>query len=96
MLPTADVFKQCRSLGHEWKHLGAENHGDRVCQHSRCSDCGTQREKWIARSGMLLPSRYIYPDGYSQHGEERLPQHEWRSLYVAALFPTESSNGKQK
>lgn len=87
-------FKQCRSLGHEWKHFGAELHGDRICQRSRCTDCKTTREKWISRAGFLLGTRYLYPDGYSLHGEDRLPNHEWRSLYVETLFAPTGPNDK--
>lgn len=87
MSPVPDVYKQCRSLGHEWRHIGgAELHGDRICKTSRCVDCGMTRSKWISRAGFLLGTRYVAPEGYSQHGEDRLPNHEWRSLYVETLF----------
>lgn len=88
----AVTYQQCRALGHSWKHLGRaerRDSGDRVGVMSRCSNCKTTRTKWIGRQGQLLGSVYDYPDGYSLHGEERLPNHEWRSLLVHSLFPND-------
>lgn len=92
-----EVFKQCRSLGHEWKHAtGAELHGDRVVKRSTCADCGMVREKSISRLGYLMGTRYYPPDGYARHGEERLANHEWRSMYVASLFGPPKKNGAKR
>lgn len=90
MATQSDTYKQCRSLGHEWKHFGAELHGDRICQKSKCTDCGMEREKWISRAGWLLGNRYTPPDGYARHGDDRLAPQEWRTMYVQSLF-----NGKK-
>jgi hypothetical protein len=94
-------FAECRSLGHSWKHRGKYGVDDMpadkritrpfgwstgcVGYHSRCLVCKTDRIKWITRSGEVI-SRYIHPDGYSQHGEDRLTSMEWRRTFVAVVF----------
>lgn len=52
---------------------------------STCSGCGTERMRWISRSGESL-MRYQHPDGYERHGDERLTATEWRKTYVASVF----------
>lgn len=52
---------------------------------SQCADCKTDRIKWVTRSGEVR-TRYDYPDGYSQHGEDKLTTQEWRSSFVLRLF----------
>ena len=84
------VFAQCRSLGHEWRHAsGREVHTWGVVLRSVCSDCGTERVKDITSRGELGRTRYTYPEGYSQHGDERLPLQEWRSLFVVSFMDPE-------
>lgn len=90
-MPDARDFQQCRALGHSWKHQPRkpqQDHG-RVGLVSTCPACGTRRTKWMDSKGQLWGSSYDYPEGYSQHGEERLETYEWRSLFVTSLFPTE-------
>ena len=96
---TAAEFAECRSLGHSWKHrkkIGTDDVSsgfprpfgwDTGCigYHSRCLVCKTDRVKWITRSGEVV-SRYHHPDGYSQHGEDRLSSQEWRRTFVAHVF----------
>lgn len=94
-----NVYAQCRSLGHEWKHAtGVERHAWGIVQRSVCADCGTQREKSIGRRGDLQGTRYTYPEGYSQHGDERLPLSEWRSLFVVSFLDVKEKrrNGPTK
>jgi hypothetical protein len=91
-------FAVCRSLGHDWHHLGAVAESDGysppslwgraggVGYRSVCRHCGTERIKWITRSGMLAPSTYRYPDGYSRHGEERLSTQAWRRTWIVTLL----------
>jgi hypothetical protein len=92
------AFAECRSLGHEWhkgKPLGIGDESDRFSRPygdanmvgipSHCVNCGTDRMRWIGRSGEST-TRYAYPDGYSRHGDEVLSAKEWRSTYVATLF----------
>lgn len=97
---SADDFTvaECRSLGHEW-HKGVplpvgEDHerfrrpygdADLMGIPSHCDNCGTDRMKWISRSGESV-TRYAYPDGYQRHGEDALTHKEWRASYVATLF----------
>lgn len=93
--PTA--YAQCRSLGHEWRHRGPVTEQDdnvrrplgitlgTIGLRSQCADCKTLRIKWIARSGEVF-TRYTYPDGYSQHGEDRLTSQRWRTVFVERLF----------
>ena len=92
-------FAECRSMGHAWQHarkaVGVDDdHGwsvpfggsfGMVGLPSTCTNCGTERMRWISRSGETIP-RYRHPDGYSRHGEERLSPQEWRSQYVASIF----------
>ena len=92
------TFAECRSLGHEWHKgspiaIGEDAEGFRrpygdanmVGIPSHCVNCGTDRMRWIGRSGEAV-TRYVYPDGYSRHGEEVLSAREWRQEYVATLF----------
>lgn len=97
----AMAFAECRALGHSWKHRGTFGTDDQptdkrfsrpfglstgmVGYHSRCPVCRTDRVKWITRSGEVV-SRYYHPDGYSQHGDDRLTARGWRSTFVATLF----------
>jgi len=92
-----EIFAQCRSLGHEWRHRGpvTEDHEEVRRPHgivwgtvglrSQCADCKTDRIKWITRSGEVI-TRYTYPDGYSLHGDDRLSSQQWRSQFVTRLF----------
>lgn len=54
---------------------------------SVCKQCGTERMRWISRSGEMIV-RYMHPDGYAQHGEERLSTTQWRVTYVSTIFDT--------
>lgn len=85
-MPPPLVFQQCRSLGHEWRHQDHEIHDGLIVKRSVCMDCGMERLKSISRAGYLMGTRYHAPDGYSMHGEDRLANHEWRSMYVETLF----------
>ena len=87
-------FAQCRSLGHEWRHKGVVTDNSKapygvefgtVGLRSQCADCKTDRVKWVTRSG-LVHTRYEYPEGYSQHGEERLSPQEWRTTFVVRIY----------
>ena len=92
------AFAECRSLGHEWHKqtpigLGEESDvfrrpygdADMVGIPSHCMNCGTDRMRWIGRSGESI-TRYAYPDGYSRHGDDVLSAREWRAEYVGSLF----------
>ena len=92
-------FAQCRSMGHEWKHHSAVGSDDSlehfrapfggstgmVGMPSTCNQCGTERMRWLTRSGESL-MRYHHPDGYSQHGDEKLSPLQWRRTFVAHIF----------
>lgn len=93
-------FAACRSMGHEWHHqkpIGVDDESPfrapfggttgMVGIPSTCTQCGTERMRWVTRSGESL-MRYLHPDGYSTHGEERLTAMEWRKNYVATIFET--------
>lgn len=92
-------FAECRSLGHEWRKgraIGTDDEHDTFSRPygasegmigipSSCPNCGTQKVRWITRSGESL-TRYQHPDGYSRHGDERLSSQEWRKSYVTSMF----------
>lgn len=93
-------FAECRSLGHSWRHkgtFGSDDPGPKgisrplgfvtgmVGLHSQCSVCKTSRVKWMTRSGEVI-SRYAHPDGYSQHGDDKLTSQGWRRSFVARIF----------
>lgn len=93
-------------MGHSWKHgpaIGSDTeHGWQVPfggaygmigKPSACGNCGTERMRWISRSGESH-IRYRHPDGYSRHGEERMSPQEWRREYVATIF--DSFDAKRK
>ena len=96
----AAKFAQCRSLGHEWKHKGKYGSDDPAPDgiprpfgwrtgcigiRSQCVACKMDRMKWITRSGEVM-NRYVPPEGYSMHGDERLSPQSWRRTYVATIF----------
>lgn len=92
-------FVACRSMGHEWHHgkpIGSDDPTGTfkapfggsfgmIGFPSTCAQCGTERMRWISRSGETTV-RYVHPDGYSQSGEERLTTVEWRRTYVSSVF----------
>lgn len=90
-------FAECRSLGHQWHHAGrvsdSDSDGTRLLNRpsyfgmigfrSVCSGCGTERIKWVTRSGVLDKSpEYRYPDGYQTHGDDRQSLSEWRQEFI--------------
>lgn len=87
------TYAVCRSLGHAWQHLGyADNANGRGWTTgafgyvSSCS-CGTRRTRYYTRSGDRAGSpRYEYPDGYSQHGDDRLTLKEWRHTWITSVL----------
>jgi hypothetical protein len=92
-------WAQCRSMGHEWKHQGRitdetdPGHQPPVGMQygsagfrSVCTECGTERVRWISRSGLLGPMRYNHPDGYSRTGDAKLTGQEWRKTWLVKLL----------
>jgi hypothetical protein len=91
-------YAVCRSLGHEWQHIGRVSddvdergrsfaaRGGMVGFRSVCRHCGTERVKWVTRSGVLAPTTYRYPEKYQRRGDERLTQQEWRRTWVVTLI----------
>lgn len=103
-------FAECRSLGHEWrkgKVLGVDDTHDSFKRPfgagtgmigipSACANCGTQKVRWITRSGEST-TRYEHPDGYSRHGDEVISVAQWRSDYVETIFAQfETSTRKRR
>ncbi len=95
-------WAQCRSLGHKWDHKGILRDSDKlgyskpwsveagaVPVRSVCDYCGTERVKWMTRSGMAWPGRYTYPDDYSRTGENKLSNQEWRHEWVVSMLGDE-------
>lgn len=94
-----DRFATCRSMGHEWNHgrpIGSDDPSGRfrvpfggttgmIGYPSTCNMCGTERMRWITRSGETTV-RYEHPDGYARHGEERLSPQQWREQFVSNAF----------
>ena len=92
-------FAECRSMGHEWNHLPAIGSDDpqstwsvpfggsygMIGLPSTCRNCKTRRMRWVTRSGESL-MRYLHPEGYETHGEERKSATEWRRTFVATIF----------
>ena len=92
-------FAQCRSNGHEWHHQPPVGSDDSL-EHFRapfggstgmvgipstCLACGSERMRWLTRSGESL-MRYHHPDGYSQTGPDKLTPIQWRRTFVAHVF----------
>ena len=82
----AAQFASCRGLGHEWKHRKPAAVADGVLFSSACAVCGTERSKWISRSGAYRNASYTYPDSYSLHGEHRLSTVQWRQVLVTTAL----------
>ena len=93
-------------MGHTWRHrppIGVDDQHDSYRRPfgastgmvgfvSHCPTCGTDRVRWITRSGETIV-RYEHPDGYSRHGDERLTAGEWRRSYVSTVFEGFLQNG---
>lgn len=94
------AFAMCRSMGHEWHHQPAIGSDDAQQQGFRvpfggsygmvglpstCHQCGTERMRWISRTGESHV-RYHHPDGYAQHGDDKLTPTQWRMAYVSTIF----------
>lgn len=82
-------FVQCRPtvLGHQWVHFDPrvdEVDGNvTVVLPSRCSHCGTSREKRLSDTGGVVKKpRYKYPNGYRAKGR---PPAAWRDQFVRHL-----------
>lgn len=91
-------FAMCRAMGHSWHHnkpVGSDDDSGfrapfggltgMIGYPSTCGNCGTRRMRWITRSGESFV-RYLHPEGYAKHGEERLSPVEWRRQFVATVF----------
>lgn len=103
------AFAECRSLGHEWRKGKPLGSGDSfggmnapysmatgsVGIPSHCPNCGTNKVRWITRSGESV-TRYEYPDGYSRHGDEVMTAQEWRHSYVETIFQQFEKSAKRK
>lgn len=89
-------------MGHEWHHEPPVGSDDALTQGYRvpfggsygmvgipstCRQCGTERMRWLTRTGESR-MRYAHPDGYARHGDERLSASQWRMTYVATIFDT--------
>jgi hypothetical protein len=86
-------------MGHEWHHrptIGSDDPSGTfrapfgglygmIGLPSQCAVCGTERMRWVSRSGESMV-RYEHPEGYSQHGDEKRTASEWRRTFVAAVF----------
>lgn len=101
-LPREARFAACRSMGHEWHHqppIGIDDSeaggwtrpfggtAAAIGLGSTCSMCGSERLRWVLRSGEMMPYRYRHPDGYARHGDERMTLSEWRQTHITTLFP---------
>jgi hypothetical protein len=82
-------FAACRVLGHEWRHVGrATEDASRFGVYgfrSACSHCGTERTKWLVRSGESAKVAYRYPKDYATHGEDRLEPTQWRKVFIVSM-----------
>lgn len=103
-------FASCRSMGHEWHHqpaIGADDEANEwgrpfggttsaVGLPSVCAMCGTERMRWVLRSGEVMSPRYRHPDGYARHGDDRMTLAEWRQTHITTLFPDFIAKPKAK
>ncbi|GAA4907974.1 hypothetical protein [Streptomonospora salina] len=63
---------ECRDVGHIWKDWTVARLRHGFEQTMRCSQCGTERVRFIDPEGYIDSSHYRYPDGYLVHGLGRL------------------------
>lgn len=82
-------FAQCRGANHwlEWlpSDPGAKRSGI-VPVWWRCIHCTTERHDELDATTLeLVARRYIYPDGYIQHGDGRATRATWRASYLHAI-----------
>jgi hypothetical protein len=65
---------QCRDTGHTWSRHNARWIDADNCweQTLKCRQCGSERVRWLSRSGAILSGRYEYTPGYTIKGVGRL------------------------
>jgi hypothetical protein len=92
----ARSFAHCRTFGHRWDDVGwadplttpptgvARWHARGWV--SRCSNCGTERTKWLTRYGTTTLNTYRHADGYLRHGEDKLSNPEWRRTWMVTML----------
>lgn len=76
----------CRDYGHTWKPFDAWRVArGAVEQRLRCTSCGTVRRRLLTRTGDIMASGYIYPDGYLIAGLGRLTGSDRGRVRLATL-----------
>lgn len=64
----------CRDLGHPWRKHNARWIDRDKCYEQTfvCPRCGTERSRYLSRTGAILDSHYAYAEGYEVKGIGRL------------------------
>jgi hypothetical protein len=95
---TQDAFVRCRTYNHAWDEffpidLEAPWYGWRLSL--RCVRCGTERHDNIAfGTGEMMGRRYIYPEDYQLHGEDKKDRTVFREeLFESLRAQLETHNG---
>lgn len=91
-------FAECHADGHQWRHEGIVGAPDwmpplgmqsAIARHSICTSCGSERARWLTRSGEVL-NRYRHADGYlhkrSAPDDFAPSRQEWRRQLAVTLF----------
>jgi len=88
----------CRTLGHAWKPTmvkttkGPRGRIIEYRPHLVCDRCDTLKVMIMAANGDLGGSRYVYPEGYLQRGDDaRWGRTEVRTEFVRRWFAGKES-----
>lgn len=77
-----DIYIECREIGHKWLKIGYFHWSDKgrsaVCRKQKCERCDTTKDTYLSSDGVILESRYDYPDHYLAVGEGRVAPSEVR------------------
>lgn len=66
-------FLYCREMGHNWRPLSAGRFKDGGYERIlRCARCRTERHQELTAWGIVMKSKYIFPDGYISKGLGRI------------------------
>jgi hypothetical protein len=94
-MPGAMEYVTCRAMQHCWHHRGVANerYGSgkafgAVAFVSVCTECKTERTKWINRRGETVRLEYNRDacPNYSESGDDKHSPQQWRASFAEVLF----------
>jgi len=82
-----DTHLLCRDFGHTWRRFMARHvPAHHVYEQTlRCTRCKTLRERVLNERGIVVSSKYVYPDGYLVKGMGYLAGEDRGLIRLAAI-----------